>query len=136
MAYIIPFIFWEQLEPLFEESNELGGHLIQLVEVTIRINVTESGSDWLIDEEHIGEFIPRSFVVLQRIIVLESIRSHLHQCAVHGAASRSTVQPDDSPLAVGDMTILKMPEKEIAVVFRVHLYMTDLSVSSFPPCVP
>lgn len=94
------------------------------MKVAVRIDVAESGSNGLVDEKHIGEFVPGSLIILQSLVILESVRADLHQCAVHGAAPRATVQPDEGSLAIGDVTILEMPEEKITVGFRVHLYMT------------
>lgn len=76
--YIILFIFWKQLEKLLEEDDELSRHFVQLVKITIGVDITEAGSHGLIDEQHVGEFIPRTFIIFQRMVVLESVRTNLH----------------------------------------------------------
>lgn len=97
----------------------MGRHFIQLVKIAVRIGVAEAGTDGLINKEQVGELIPRALIIFQRVIVLESVWTNLHQSTVHGTASWSTIQPDNRALSVRDMPVLVMPEEEVAVGLRV-----------------
>ena len=121
MTYIVAFILGKQLKESGEESDELGGHLVQLVEITVGVDIAEARPDRLIDEEQVGELVPRPVVVRQGMVVLQAIRADFHQRAVHRATARASIQPDDGALAIGDMTVLEMPEEKVPVVLRIYL---------------
>lgn len=93
------------------------------MKIAVRVDITEPGSDWLIDEQQIGEFVPGTLIIGQGFIVLQAIRTDLHQRAVHGTTSGTTVQPDHSSLAVGNMAILVVPEEKISIVLWIQLNM-------------
>lgn len=99
----------------------MGRHLIQLVEVAVGIHIAEAGTRRLVDEEQVGEFIPRAGVVFQGMVVLESIWSDFHQRTIHRATSRSAIQPDHGPLSVGDVAVLKMPKEQVGISFGLNL---------------
>lgn len=109
-------------------------HFVQLVEIAVGIHVAETRPDGLVDEKQIGELIPRAWVVLQGVIVLESVRANLHQRSIHRATARPSIQPNDGALSVRDMPILIMPKEEVAIAYGVHLDVTvnHLCVSSAP----
>lgn len=96
-------------------------HLIQLVDVAVRIHVAETGPHGLVDEKQVGELIPRARVVLQCVVIFESVGANLHQRTVHRAATGPTVQPNDSPLSVRDMSVLEMPEEKVAIALWIDL---------------
>jgi hypothetical protein len=99
----------------------MSRHFVQLMEVAVCIRVAEASPNGLINKKQIGELIPRTLVVFQRVVVLESVWANLHQGTVHGTASRPTIQPDHCALSVCNMSVLVMPEEEVAVGLRVDL---------------
>ncbi len=117
------------MKELFQKDHKFVGHLVELVQVAVRIDVAKPGPHGLIDEQQIGKLIPGSVVVAKRMVIFESIWTDLHQRPVHGTASRSTVQPDDRALTVGDVSILIVPEEEMTVMFGIHLDMTEYDES-------
>ena len=58
------------------------------------------------------------------MVVLESVGPNFHQCAIHRATSRASIQPNDGTLSVCDMTVLEMPEEQVAVDVRIDLDMS------------
>lgn len=121
MAYIVTFILRKQLKERGQEGDELGGHLVQLVEVGVGVDIAETRPDRLVDKQQVGELVPGTVVVRQGMVVLQAIRADLHQRAIHRAAPRASIQPDDGALAIGDMTVLEMPEEKVPVVLRIYL---------------
>lgn len=89
----------------------MGRHLVQLMDIAIRIHIAEARTNRLIDEQQVGEFVPRALIVFQCMVILEPIRTNLHQCTIHRTTSRTTVQPNDGPLSVCDMTVPVMPKE-------------------------
>ena len=121
MAYIVTFILRKQLKERGQEGDELGGHLVQLVEVGVGVDIAETRPDRLVDKQQVGELVPGTVIVRQGLVVLQAIRADLHQRAIHRAAPRASIQPDDGALAIGDMTVLEMPEEKVSVVLRIYL---------------
>jgi hypothetical protein len=117
VTYIIVLILWKQGIPLLQKYDELLSHVVQLVDIGIRIDVAVTGADGIVDEQDVGELIPGALVVHQRLVVLQSVGANLHQGAVLGAASRPAIQPDDCPLLVRNVFVLEVPEEEVTVVF-------------------
>jgi hypothetical protein len=97
------------------------------MEIAIGVCVAEPGTDRVIDEEQVGKLIPPALVVLQRMVVLEPIRPNFHQCTIHGATSWATIQPNDSALPVRDVTILEMPEEQVAVGVGIDLDVSRIA---------
>jgi len=89
----------------------VGGHLIQFVEVAVGVRITKASADGLVDEKQVGEFIPRTLVVFQCLVVFESVGANLHQCTIHGATPGPTIQPNNGSLSVRNMLVLEMPEE-------------------------
>lgn len=112
------FVFWEDCQPLVHEGDELIRHGVELVNVAVRVDVAEARPNGIVDEENICKLVPRPRVLFQLSTLENSVRSNLHQGAIHRAATGSTIQPDDSSLPIADMSILIMPEEDVAVVFR------------------
>lgn len=121
MTYVVTFILRKQLKERGQEGDEMGGHLVQLVEIGVGVDIAETGPDGLIDKQQVGELVPRTVVVRQGLVVLQSIRANLHQRAIHRATPRASIQPDDGALTIGDMTVLEMPEEKVPVVLRIYL---------------
>lgn len=92
--------------------------------IAIGVRVAETGADGVIDEEQVGKFIPPALVVLQCVVVLESVGPNFHQCTIHGATTWATIQPNDSALPVCDMAVLEMPKEEVAVDVGIDLDMS------------
>jgi hypothetical protein len=74
------------------------------------------------------------------LVILESVRSNLHQCAIHGAASGSSIQPNNSALTVRDVAVLEVPEEQVTVGLGADFDMTGQdvrnalwSISNIPP---
>lgn len=92
-THVILAVFGEYGVELFEELNHLVGSIVQLVEVTIRIDVTEAGSDRLVDKEQVRELCPGAVVVCQSTVRLDSVRTNLHHSTVHGTTARASIEP-------------------------------------------
>lgn len=110
-------VFGEQPEPLFQKDDKLPGHLFELVDVAVGVDVAEAGADRVVDKHDVGELVPGSVIVHERLVVLEPVGANLHEGAVLGAASGAAVEPDDGPLLVGDVLVLEVPEEEVSVLF-------------------
>ena len=121
-------MLWEDGEPLLQEGGHLDRHLVQIMNVRVRVHITEAGSDRVIDEKQVRKLIPATIVHGQCPIFLHSIRSNLHHRAVHATATRASIQPDNGSLAVRDVSVLVEPEEHVAVVFRCDLYMSSVHV--------
>lgn len=107
----------EHREPLLEENYKLICHFVELGDIAVGVDVTEAGANRVVDEEEVGELVPRAVVVLEMVPILQPVRSNLHHGTVLGAAAGATIQPDDGSLTVGDVLVLKMPKEEVAIVF-------------------
>ena len=116
-TYIVMFVFWEQREPLLQEDNKLLGHLVELADVAVCVDVAETGADGVVNKHDVGKLVPRSFVVHQRLVVLEPVGANFHEGAILRAAPRAAIEPNDGSLLVGDVLVLKVPEEEVSVVF-------------------
>lgn len=89
------------------------------MEIAIGVDIAESGTNRLVNEEQICKLIPAARVILERLVILESVRPNLHQRAIHRAASGSSIQPNNGPLAVRDVAVLEVPEEQVTVGLRV-----------------
>jgi hypothetical protein len=117
VTHIVVFILWKQSIPLLQECDELISHVVQFVEIRVRIDVAKAGADGVVDEQDVGELVPGALIVDQRLVVLQPVGANLHQGAVLGAATWSAIQPDDCPLLVRNVFVLEVPKEEVAVVF-------------------
>ena len=111
MTYIIMLVLGEQSEPPLQESDKVGRHIGQLVDVCVGVDITEASTDGVVDKQDIGELVPGTIVVYQSVLVLQPVGANFHQCAILGTATGTTVQPDDGSLFVGDMFVLEVPEE-------------------------
>lgn len=111
------FILGEQIVPLLQEGDELGGHVVQLAQVGVGVDIAEAGANGVVDKEDIGKLVPGAVVVHERLVVLEAEGPDLHQGAVFGAASGPAVQPDDSALLIRNVFVLEVPEEDVSIVF-------------------
>lgn len=89
------------------------------MQIGIGIHVAESRAHRLVHKQQVRKLIPCPRVFNECIRVFDSVRAHLHQCAVHAAATRPAIEPDDCPGPLSDMLIREVPKEEIAVVCRV-----------------
>jgi hypothetical protein len=139
-------ILGEQVEPLFEEGDELRGHLVQLGDVTIRRYVAEASADRIVDEQQVCKLIPAAFIQLQLVALSHAIRANLHQNTVLRTAAGAAIQPYDQSLAIGKVAVLEEPEEEVSVVFGGDFNVTrrrNVStvqsrrqcVASYPACI-
>lgn len=110
-THVILVIVRKQFEELLQEDDELLGHGLEFVNETVGVDIAEAGAHGVVDKEEVCKLVPCSVVQGQCTIVLNAVWPNLHQCAVFRAASRSTIQPDDSSLPVRNMFVLEMPEK-------------------------
>lgn len=62
-TYIIIFVLGKHLEELFEKENHLIGHVFELMNVAVCIDVAEACSHRIIDEKNVGELIPGSIII-------------------------------------------------------------------------
>lgn len=69
-THIIMLILREETEPLLEENGELVRHFIKLRYVAIGVDVAETGSDGVVDEQQVRKLMPRAVVVLEVVLVL------------------------------------------------------------------
>lgn len=95
------------------------------MDIAIRVHIAEPRTNRLIDEQQVGELVPRALIVFQCMIILQPIGSHLHQRAIHRATTRTAVQPNNGPLSIRDMTVLIMPKEQITIVLGVHLDVSN-----------
>jgi hypothetical protein len=105
----------EQSKPLFEESDKLIGHIVELMEIAIGIDVAETGANRVVHEQQIRELVPGS-IVQDQLLSLHSVGSDFHQRAVLRTTARATIEPNDGPLLVGDVLVLEVPEEHVSVV--------------------
>lgn len=138
MTYIIVFVFWKDGKPFLEEDDELIRHLIQLMQIAVGVDIAEAGANGIVHEHDVGEFVPSTIVIFQRLVILEPVRADFHQRAIHRAAPGTAIQPDDRPLLVRNVLVLEVPKKEVAVMVGVDFDMTVRSqydyVSSSTVC--
>ena len=104
-------------KPLFQELHNLFRHHIQVMYKLVPVDIAEPRAHRIIDEQHITKLIPAALVIPQRSVILNTVRTYLHQSTIHAAAARPTVEPDDRTLAIRNVPVLKEPEEEVAVVF-------------------
>jgi hypothetical protein len=121
---IISFVLREDFKELLQKHHEGIRHLIELVEIAIRVGVAESCADRLVHEEQVRKLVPRAVVVAQCLVILEPVGAHLHQGAVHRAAAGPAVEPYHQPLPVGDVPVVEEPEEEMAIMLVVDLDVT------------
>lgn len=124
-SYIIMFVFWENLVELFEKDKELIGHLVQLVDIRVCVDIAKSSANRVVDKEQIRKFVPRSVVQYQSVLVRQPVGADFHKTAILRTATGTTVQPDDSPLLIRNVLVLIVPEEGVSVVF-----WGDLDVSA------
>lgn len=117
-------ILREERKPFFEEGDKLVGHFIQLRDVLVGVDVTETSANRIIDEQKIGKLVPRSIVVFEIVLIFQAIGSDLHQGTILRTAAGAAIQPDDRPLSIGNMLILKVPEEEVSIRFWGDLNMS------------
>jgi hypothetical protein len=84
-------VLWKQSIPLLHKDHELLGHIIQLAEVGVGIDVAVPGADGIVDKQDVGELVPCAIIVHKRLVVLQAIGADLHQGAIFRAASRPAV---------------------------------------------
>jgi hypothetical protein len=48
------------------------------MEIAIGVDIAESGANRLVNEEQVGKLIPAARVILERLVILKSIRPNLH----------------------------------------------------------
>lgn len=116
-TYVVMLVLGEHGEPLPEELDKLLGHLVELVQVCIGVDITETGSNGVVDEEQVRELVPGAVIVGEGVLILDSVGANLHQGTVFGTAAGAAVQPDDGALPVCDVLVLEVPEEEVSVVF-------------------
>jgi hypothetical protein len=88
------------------------------VEVRVRVDIAETRANGVVHEEEIRELVPGTIVV-DEVLSIDAVGADLHESAILRTAARAAVEPDDCPLAVGDVLVLKVPEEEISIVFCV-----------------
>lgn len=122
-THVVMFVFGKQGKEALKENNELASHLIKLMDVFVGVGKAVAGSDRVIHEQEVGEFVPGAIVVGQGILVLETVGADLHEHAVFGTAAGASIEPDDGALAVRDVLVLDVPEEEVGVGFGVDFYV-------------
>lgn len=122
---MVTLVFGEQAVPFLEEYDELGGHLVEFMDIAVSVDVAEASADGVINEKQICELVPAAIVVLQGVGIFQAIGTYLHHGAVFGTAARSSIEPDNGALSVGDVLVLEVPEEHVSVVLG-----SDLDVTS------
>ena len=117
---VVMFVLGKERKEFDKEDYELVGHLAELGDIGIRVDVGESSADRLVNKKKVGELIPRTVVVTQGAVVFDTVRSDFHQRSIFGTAAWTAVEPDDGLLTIRDMSILVVPEEEIAIVFGIN----------------
>lgn len=125
-------VLGEEGEPLFQKRHKLRGHLVQFVHEAIRVHVTETRADGVVDKHNVGKLVPGAVVVNQCVLVLEAVGAELHHGAVFGTAAGTTVEPDDCPLPVGNVLVLEVPEEHVAIVFGGDLNVAGMHLEEWP----
>ena len=69
-THIIILVLWKHLEELFKEKDHLIGHVVELMNVAVRINIAEACPYRIIDKKNVGKFIPGSVVVSESRFIL------------------------------------------------------------------
>ena len=69
---------WKHLEKFLEECHEIVGHLVKLVDVAIGVDIAETCSDGIVDEQKIRKFVPRPFVESQSAVLVYSVWPNFH----------------------------------------------------------
>lgn len=121
-------MLWEDGEPLLQEGGHLNRHLVQIMNIRVRVHITEAGPDRVVNEQQVRKLVPAAIVHCQSSIFIHSVRSNFHHRAVHATATRSSIQPDNGSLAVRDVSVLVEPEEHVAVVLRRDLYVSSVHV--------
>lgn len=113
---IICFVMRKDLEEFLEEYDDIVCHGPQFVNITVSVDVAVAHTDRVVDEEEVGIFIPAAVGVYESVVVFQSIGADLHQSAILGTTARTSIEPNDSSLSIGDMSILEVPEEEVSIV--------------------
>jgi hypothetical protein len=129
LTHIIVGVFGEESKELFQKLDHLIRGFLDLMNITVRINIAEASSHGLIDKEQIRKFRPRAVVVRQIAFWRDPVGTNLHHCAIHRTASRTSIEPQDCALLVCNVAVLVVPEEEVAVVFG-----RDLDMSARDAC--
>jgi hypothetical protein len=101
----------KESEPLLEEDDELVGHLLEFMNITVGINGAKTRADGVVDEEKVCEFVPGAIVVYQVVLILKSIRADFHHGTIFRTATWSTIDPNNGSLFIGNVLVLEMPEE-------------------------
>lgn len=123
-THVVVAVFWKDGVELLQELHHLVGSIAQLMNVAIGVDIAEAGAHRLINKEQVRKFGPRTVVVCQSAIGLDSVGADLHHGTIHRTTSRASVEPQYCALLVCDMTILVVPEEEVPVVFGCDFHMT------------
>ena len=126
-AYVVMPELWENVKKRPQKLGHLIRHLVQIVQVCIRVHVAEPRAYRLVHEEYVGELVPRAVVVFQFPARAHAIWPNFHEGTIHGAAAGAAIEPDNGAGAVGEMTVVKEPEEEVAVCFGVDLNVSRSS---------
>lgn len=124
-------IFGKDLEELLQKTEHLRRHGVKLMDVGVGVDVAETRADWIVDEQHVGELVPTAVVEQQVPILVHTVGTDFHHCAIHATAPGSSVQPDDRPPPVCNVAILIKPEEQIAVMFWRDLYVSSIHVEKW-----
>lgn len=85
------FVFRENSVELFEEDEELVGHLVKLVDIRVCVNIAEPSAYRIVDKEQVRKFVPRSVVQDQGVLVRQPVGADLHETAILRTATGTTV---------------------------------------------
>jgi hypothetical protein len=113
----------KDFEEFLEEYDDIVCHGPQFVNITVSVDVAVAHTDRVVDEKEVGIFIPTAVGVYESAVVFQSIGADLHQSAILGTTAGTSIEPDDSSLSIGNVSILEVPEEEVSIVLGRNLDM-------------
>lgn len=110
------FVFREEGKEFLEENDELVGHFVKLVDIGVGVDVAETSSHWVVNEEQVGKLMPGAVVQDKCVLVFEPVRANFHQATILGTTSGTSVQPDNRALSICNVLVLVVPEEQVSIV--------------------
>ena len=109
-------------EALQEGVESLGDTVFGLDEVILGSGRGEASANWVVNVHHVGILMPRVLVGLDLVVLVESVRSVLHEHGdLRGAAGASSQPHDQGSVLLGSL--------EQPVEHRVSLVGADINVA-------
>ncbi len=87
----------EHDEELLQKHDHLLGHVVQLMQIAVSINIAEPCPYRIVHEKYVGEFVPATVIVYQLLLSItigdNPIRPNFHHRAIHATASWPAIEP-------------------------------------------